>query len=179
MRSKPFRSCCAGCAGITSSKSGTGHAWAAARAFSGRRGTVRAGRGVQIGERCWLKVYGRGRPALLRLGDRVIINNNTTVEVTDRVEIGEGTLVSWNCNIMDSDFHRILDGDGAPLGPLSAPVIIGRHVWIGSGCTILKGVTIGDNAVIAAASVVVDDVPANVLVAGNPARVLRPISDWR
>jgi acetyltransferase-like isoleucine patch superfamily enzyme len=53
------------------------------------------------------------------------------------------------------------------------PVVIGQNVWIGSGGIILSGVTIGDGAVVAAASVVTKDVPANALVAGNPARVIR------
>ena len=58
-----------------------------------------------------------------------------------------------------------------------AEVHIGNTVWIGGNCTILPGVTIGDNAVVAAGSVVTKDVPANAVVAGNPARVIKYITD--
>ncbi|WP_442854348.1 DapH/DapD/GlmU-related protein [Arthrobacter sp. Soil782] len=58
-----------------------------------------------------------------------------------------------------------------------AAVVIGRNVWIGSNATILPGVTIGDNAVVAAASVVTKDVPANTVVVGSPARVARSLAD--
>jgi acetyltransferase-like isoleucine patch superfamily enzyme len=61
----------------------------------------------------------------------------------------------------------------------TAPVRIGDGVWVGSGATILAGVTVGDGAVIAAASVVTKDVPPGVLVAGNPARVIRRDVTWR
>jgi len=56
-----------------------------------------------------------------------------------------------------------------------APIVIGRNVWIGSNAIVLPGVTVGDNAVIAAASVVTKDVPADTVVAGSPARVLRTL----
>ncbi len=56
-----------------------------------------------------------------------------------------------------------------------APIVVGRNVWIGSNATILTGVTIGDNAVVAAASVVTKDVPENSVVVGSPARVVRSL----
>lgn len=59
---------------------------------------------------------------------------------------------------------------------LPAPIVVGRNVWIGSNSTILQGVTIGDNSIIAAGSVVTKDVPANAIVAGVPARFIRSIS---
>lgn len=57
------------------------------------------------------------------------------------------------------------------------PVHIGRNCWIGAGAIILPGITIGDNTVIGAGSVVTKDIPANVVAAGNPCRVMRPIND--
>jgi acetyltransferase-like isoleucine patch superfamily enzyme len=57
-----------------------------------------------------------------------------------------------------------------------APITIGRNVWIGSNATVLPGVTIGDNAVVAAASVVTKDIPDNAIVVGSPARVARRLS---
>ena len=58
-----------------------------------------------------------------------------------------------------------------------APIVIGRNVWIGSNATVLPGVTIGDDAVVAAASVVTKDVPEKSVVVGSPARVVRSVSD--
>lgn len=58
-----------------------------------------------------------------------------------------------------------------------APIVIGRNVWIGANVTILKGVTVGDDAVVAAASVVTKDVPAGSIVVGSPARVVRSVHD--
>jgi acetyltransferase-like isoleucine patch superfamily enzyme len=75
--------------------------------------------------------------------------------------------------IMDTDFHRV---DGRPSG--DAAVSIGNRVWIGVGAKILKGVTVGDGAIVAAGSVVTRDVPAATLVAGNPARVIREQVSW-
>lgn len=84
---------------------------------------------------------------------------------------------------------KIQDNDGHPLDPDARrhrervalgdirPVRIGNNVWIAPRCTILKGVTIGDNAVVATGSVVTKDVPANTLVAGVPARVVRRLAE--
>jgi len=104
------------------------------------------------------------------------------------IEIGSYCLISWNVGIADSDFHpldpaeRRRDAlalapyykDRPPRPPIrTAPVRIGHNVWIGMNAIILKGVTIGDNSVIAAGSVVSKSVSANTVVAGNPAVVVR------
>jgi acetyltransferase-like isoleucine patch superfamily enzyme len=78
---------------------------------------------------------------------------------------------------MDFDAHA-LERDGE-WGPTEAPVRIGDRVWIGARATILKGVRVGEGAVIGAGSVVTRDVPARALVAGNPARVVRENVAWR
>lgn len=91
-----------------------------------------------------------------------------------RIEIGERSLVGAGCLICDSDMHEVPLGSGKPVA--KAPIIIGKDVFIGARCIILKGVTIGDGAVVGAGSVVSKDVPAGVLVAGNPATVIRPLT---
>jgi acetyltransferase-like isoleucine patch superfamily enzyme len=106
----------------------------------------------------------------------------------DQIEIGSHCLVSWNVGIADSDFHpiepaqRLIDAralapylkDRPPRPTLkTAPVKIGDNVWIGMNAVILKGVTIGENSVVAAGAVVTKSVEPNTVVAGNPATVVR------
>jgi len=87
------------------------------------------------------------------------------------IEIGEDTVVGAGCLICDSDMHEVPLGSGRPAA--MAPIKIGKRVFIGARCIILKGVTIGDGAVIGAGSVVARDIPAGALAAGNPAVVLK------
>jgi acetyltransferase-like isoleucine patch superfamily enzyme len=91
----------------------------------------------------------------------------------EAVSIGNECMISENVTIRDSDNHTITGSRSS-----SGPITIGNHVWIGLNATILKDVTIGDGAVIAAGAVVVRDVPARSLVAGVPARVIRTDIDW-
>lgn len=117
------------------------------------------------------------------IGDFTLLNG-ALIMTEEKIEIGSHCLVSWNVGIADSDFHPLLPAqrliDAQALAPFfkdrpprpklkTAPVIIGNNVWIGMNATILKGVTIGDNSVVAAGSVVTKNVAANTVVAGNPA----------
>lgn len=102
------------------------------------------------------------------------IGNNTQIHCGLNVTIGEGTIISWNCCIMDRDYH-CFDSDKEQM----RPVHIGRHVWIGHDVIINKGVSIGDGAVIAAGSVVTRDVTSNACVGGNPAKVIRENITWK
>ena len=89
------------------------------------------------------------------------------------IHIGEGSLIGAGCLICDSDMHEVPLGSGKPVK--CAPIRIGNHVFIGANCTILKGVTIGDGAVIGAGSVITGDIPPATLAAGQPARVIREL----
>ena len=106
------------------------------------------------------------------------INAGTQIRCMERVTIGDGCAIGRNVMIMDFDAHEITYKDGSK-NRITASIEIGKHVWIGAGATILKGVSIGDNAVVGAGSVVTRDVPANTIVAGNPARVIRDNIQWR
>lgn len=119
-------------------------------------------------------VYPKGS---LSLGS-AYINAGTQVRCMNRIEIGDGCAIGRNVLIMDFDAHEITYDNGDK-NRITAPVTIGKHVWIGAGATILKGVTIGDDAIIGAGSVVTKDVPANTIVAGNPARVIRENIQWK
>jgi acetyltransferase-like isoleucine patch superfamily enzyme len=117
------------------------------------------------------------------IGDFTLLNG-ALIMAEDKIDIGSHCLISWNVGIADSDFHplepaqRLIDSQALapffkdrPLRPKlkTAPLIIKDNVWIGMNATILKGVTIGENSVVAAGSVVTKSVPPNTVVAGNPA----------
>ena len=101
------------------------------------------------------------------------INENVQITCAEKITIGEDCNIGRDVVIRDYDGHFI-----DPSLPISSPVRIGDHVWIGQKAMILKGVTIGDGAVIAAGSIVTADVPARTLVAGVPAKVIRENVNW-
>jgi acetyltransferase-like isoleucine patch superfamily enzyme len=113
----------------------------------------------------------------LEIGTRSYINDCSTVTCFEHIKIGSGCSISWNINILDTNVHELVV-EGSPK-PRSGPVTIGDHVWIGTGATILAGTTIGDDAVVAAGSVVTSDVQPGTVVGGNPARVISEHASWR
>lgn len=112
-----------------------------------------------------------GKGAKLCIGNNVGISNSTIFcEIS--VSIGNNTLIGGGCKIWDTDFHSLNPANRAhPHGIdiAKAPIVIRDNVFIGAGSIILKGVSVGHNAVIGAASVVTKSVPDNELWAGNPA----------
>lgn len=119
-------------------------------------------------------------PAALTIGDLTSIWYGTVISARHEIVIGRECAISWNCSILDNDMHRVVErGDTVRGADRSPRVHIGDHVWIGASSVVLKGVTIGANAVVAAGSLVTNDVPANTLVAGAPAKVIREIDGWR
>ncbi len=98
--------------------------------------------------------------------------NGAHIDAQMLVDIGENVRIAPYTIILDSDFHDVANhfADG-----VSKPIIIKNNVWIATRATILKGVTIGENAVVATGSVVTRDVPANAIVAGIPAKVVKYI----
>ena len=126
----------------------------------------------------WFHVYSGGSitvepEAELILGSG-FINNNSKISCFQKIEIGEDVKISENVMIRDSDDHHI-DRKGYEK---TKPICIGNHVWIGMGAIILKGVNIGDGAVIGAGSVVNKDVPPHTLCVGCPARVVKENIEW-
>lgn len=110
----------------------------------------------------------------ITLGKRVFINAGCKFQDQGGITIGDDCLIGHNAVIATLN-HDLAASRRADMHP--APVTIGRNVWVGANATILSGVTIGDDAVIAAASVVTKDVPAGSIVVGSPARVVRSVPD--
>ena len=114
-----------------------------------------------------------GTSAILELGSGYIMDR-LSLQCLCNIKISNNVMISRNVAIRDSDSHQIIGG-----GSLTRPIIIGNHVWISMNVTILKGVTIGDGAIIAAVSVVNKDVPQKALVGGVPAIVLKENVKWQ
>ena len=115
--------------------------------------------------------------AVITIGARSGISGGSFCAARE-IEIGENCLIGANVTIADFDFHPISPRDRHnSLKAIEAAlhVCVGNNVFIGTGATILKGVSIGDNSVIGANSVVTTNIPANVIAAGNPTRVIRDI----
>ncbi len=110
-----------------------------------------------------------------RIGRNVFVNQNCTFYDLGGLDIGDDVMIGPNVSLITS---------GHPVEPsrrrdcvVARPIAIGRNVWIGAGATIIGGVTVGENSVVAAGSVVTRDVPPDTLVGGNPARVIRSIAE--
>ena len=111
----------------------------------------------------------------IRVGHNVFVNQNCTFYDLGGLNIADNVMIGPNVNIITA---------GHPLEPsrrrnitIGKPIVIERNVWIATGATIVGGVTIGENSVVAAGSVVTKHVPPNTLVGGNPARVIRSIGE--
>jgi acetyltransferase-like isoleucine patch superfamily enzyme len=140
---------------------------------------------VRLGDRANVFAVGWGRPtrlvtraadAVIDVGENVRLNG-ADVQATTSVRIGRDCIVGL-AHILDSDMHslspaRRYDPD-APVR--SAPVVLEPNVWVARGAAILPGVRVGEGSVVAYGAVVTEDVPAGVLVAGNPAKVVRELS---
>ena len=108
----------------------------------------------------------------IKIGKNVFINACCRFQDQGGIEIGDGSLIGHNTTIatLNHDFNPAKRQNLTP-----SPVKIGKNVWIGSDCTILPGVEIGDGAIIGAGSVVTKSIPQNVIAVGNPARVIKEI----
>lgn len=110
------------------------------------------------------------RPHMVNIGKNVIVLNGCLMMAAGGITIEDDVMIAANAQLISNNHdleNRVVI--------TCKPVRICRRVWIGAGATILPGVTVGENAVVAACAVVTRDVPANVIVAGNPARIIREI----
>jgi acetyltransferase-like isoleucine patch superfamily enzyme/coenzyme F420-reducing hydrogenase beta subunit len=128
----------------------------------------------------WCVMYGADieifKGAILKVGGKGASNINFTVICAGRIEIGEHVMIGRNVTIRDNNGKHYLNRQGYKD---SRPVIIEDKVWLCEGCTIMPGVHIGEGAIIGAHALVVNNVPAHALVAGNPARIVDEDVLWK
>lgn len=147
--------------------------------------TILIGSNLQLRSNCRANPIGINHPVILctwRPGAEIKIGDNFgmsggAIIAAQKIIIGNNVIVGANSTIIDTDFHpldfdkRIIDSQNAS----PAHVIIEDNVFIGMDCIILKGVTIGKGSVIGAGSVVTNYIPPGVVVAGNPAKIIREL----
>ena len=108
----------------------------------------------------------------LRIGERVFLNSGCRFQDQGGITLGDDCLIGHNTVMatLNHDLDPERRGDLLP-----APIVLGRNVWVGANVTILAGVSVGDDAVLAAGAIVTKDVPARSVVVGSPARVVRTV----
>jgi acetyltransferase-like isoleucine patch superfamily enzyme len=142
---------------------------------------------VEIGENCSfgyklggfhrggsIEFQPRYKAAIIKIGNNVTTNNNLFFCAANYIEIGGDTLIGQNVTIMDHEAHGIDPLHRRKLGVIGE-VIIGKNVWIGNNVTILKNSTIGENSIIATGAVVSGKFPANVIIGGVPAKIIKSL----
>ncbi|MBU2863958.1 acyltransferase [Reinekea forsetii] len=134
-------------------------------------------RGYHVNMYSPVKLFAELSNTQILIGDRTRIHGSC-IHAIKRIEIGKNCLIAANCQIMDSSGHDLcLENPDARIyskGKGKA-VFIRDNVWLGTGCIVMPGVTIGAGTVVSANSVVIKDLPPGVVAAGNPARVIKVI----
>ena len=144
-----------------------------------RTGSITIGNNCKFLSNHTSNLIGINRPCIITALEPhaiVFIGNNvgfsgTVIGSFKEIRIGNNVKCGANTLITDSDWHL-----EDPRASQPKPIIIGNNVWLGEGVKVLKGVTIGENTVIGAGSVITKDIPANVIAAGNPCRVIKELN---
>jgi acetyltransferase-like isoleucine patch superfamily enzyme len=153
--------------------------------FSRDKSKIRIGKNSRLRGELLIFPYG----GQIHVGDNCYVGEGTRIWSGENIFIGNNVLISHNVNVIDSNSHEIdyiaraigyqnllLNGHPKDKGEiLTSPITIQNHVWISFNVCILKGVSIGEGAIVAAGSVVTKDVPAFTVVAGNPAVVIKDL----
>jgi acetyltransferase-like isoleucine patch superfamily enzyme len=139
-------------------------------------GKLRLARGTRLvlGPNCRIR-----QTVIVNGGGAVTVGANTLLNgcwlgASERIDIGEWCLIS-DCNISDTDFHNLAPRERhlPPVARATSPVVVGRNAWVGARAIVLKGTAIGADSVVGSGAVVRGEVPAGVVVAGNPAVVVK------
>jgi Acetyltransferase (isoleucine patch superfamily) len=136
----------------------------------GRSGAIRFGRFVWIGDGSKIRCH----EGVVEIGEKTVIGQECTISAYQRVRIGEQCVIADRAMFIDFD-HGVVEVE-RPIrvqGIYKRDVEVGSNVWVGYGACILRGVRVGDNSIVGTNAVVTKDVPANAIVTGIPARVIR------
>jgi acetyltransferase-like isoleucine patch superfamily enzyme len=146
--------------------------------FLGRRVTLQVGHDARIRFGRWVWIGDgtkiRCHEGEVRIGDKTVLGQDCTISAYQHVSIGEQCILADRVMLIDFD-HNVAEVE-RPIrvqGIYKRDVRVGSNVWIGFGAQILRGVSVGDNAIVGAGSIVTKDVPANAVVGGAPARLIR------
>ena len=133
---------------------------------------------AEVGENCYIEppFHANWGGYHTHLGKNVYANFNLTLVDDTDIYIGDYTMLGPNV-VLATAGHPVCPELRARAYQYNLPVRIGKNCWLGAGVVVLPGVSIGDNSIIGAGSIVTKDIPANVVAVGNPCRVMRPISE--
>jgi acetyltransferase-like isoleucine patch superfamily enzyme len=119
-----------------------------------------------------------GKEARLKLGNNFRISSGSYVICYKSIEFGDDCRISWDSQIIDTDFHRILDSDRNHINP-DKEIKIGNNCWIGNHSLVLKGTRVGNMVVVASNSLINRSIPENnIILAGSPAKIIRTSITW-
>lgn len=123
-----------------------------------------------------IEIQARYKNSKIKIGNNISTNNNKFICAANYIEIGDDNLIGQNVTIMDHEAHGIEPDKRRQLGNIGK-VLIGRNVWLGNNVTILKNSEIGDNSIVAVGAIVSGKFPANVVLGGVPAKIIKQISE--
>lgn len=142
---------------------------------------------VEIGDNCTLgyklggfhrggsiELQARYKNSHIKIGHNIATNNNISICAANLIEIGDHTLIGQYVTILDHEAHGINPDKRREIGTIGK-VVIGKNVWIGSNVTLLKNSEVGDNTIIATGAVVSGIFPANVIIGGVPAKIIKSL----
>ena len=159
--------------------------------WHGVRPSGKTGCRLSIGENCIMEgdVFFERDDAKVSIGERTFIGGGSRLVSAESVTVGSDVLISWGCSIVDHNSHSVRfsersrdvldwrEGRKDWSNVKTGAVVIGDKAWLGFNVIVLKGVTIGEGAIVGAGSVVTKDVAPWVIVGGNPAKVIREIPE--
>jgi acetyltransferase-like isoleucine patch superfamily enzyme len=154
--------------------------------FVSNKGIFKLGKGLLVNSNRFANIIGSGSSSSIMIGENAKLEignhvglSNSTICCREEITIGDHTIIGGNCKIWDTDFHptsielRIKDINS---NAKTSPIQIGKYVFLGADSILMKGITVGDFAVIGAGSVVRTNIPENEVWAGNPAVFVKKIS---
>lgn len=121
-----------------------------------------------------IELQARYRNSQIVIGNNIATNNNIMLCAANYIEIGDDTMIGQNVTIMDHEAHGIEADKRRQIGEIGK-VIIGKNAWLGNNVIILKNTKIGDNSIVASGAIVSGEFPANVIIGGVPAKIIKPL----